>query len=158
VVRDTLAEQYNISLDKASLLSRLSAGRLGWALLAHKDAKIMQERQQTIGTFINLSSANVHQRLAHAAELAAQFTKGRDRVAEILSSWMEWWHDLLLIKGGNGQSITNIDYQATLSSQAESLTMRQISEFVRHLQTATRQLEQNVNARLAFEVLMLRMP
>ncbi len=158
VVGDILTKHHNISHDKASLLSRLSAGCLGWALLAKDDDRILDERQQSIVTFIDLSSANLQQRLAYAADLAAQFSKGRDRAAEVLSSWLQWWRDLPLVKGGNGQSITNIDCQAALSSQAESLTIRQISEFIRHLQAASKQLEQNVNARLALEVLMLRMP
>lgn len=156
--RDILVKHYGATREKADLLSRLCGGCLGWAILACSDDTILQEREQRIATFVDLSRAAVCQRLAYAAELAAQFTKGRDRVTEIISLWLQWWRDLLLIKGENEQRITNIDYEAVLRDEAQRLTMTQIHAFVRHLQAVGRQLEQNVNPRLAFEVLLLKMP
>lgn len=158
MVREILVTRYDISHDRATLLSRLSRGCLGWALLAHCDDTMLQQRQQRIAAFVDLGSAGLQQRFAYAAELAAQFGKSRDRVTEILSSWMEWWHDLLLIKGGNAHSITNIDCKAMLSDQAEGLTIKQIAGFIRHIQAVGQKLEQNVSPRAALEVLMLEMP
>lgn len=157
-VRDILVKHYGVSHDKADLLSRVCGGCLGWAILASRDDTILREREQRIATFIDLSRTAVRQRLSYAAELAAQFSKGRDSVTEIISLWLQWWHDLLLIKGENEESITNIDYETVLRDEAERLTMKQIHGFVRHLQEVSRQLEQNVNPRLAFEVLLLQMP
>ena len=158
MVTEILVTRYDISHDRATLLSRLSHGCLGWALLAHCDDTMLQHRQQRIAAFVDLGSASLQQRFAYAAEMAAQFGKSRDRVTEILSSWMEWWHDLLLIKGGNAQSITNIDCKAMLSDLAEGLTIKQIAGFIRHIQAVCQKLEQNVSPRAALEVLMLEMP
>ena len=69
-----------------------------------------------------------------------------------------WWRDVLLIKGGKAEFITNIDYQQKLSSQAEGYSMGQIIGFINRLQELGRQMEQNANPRLALEVLMLNMP
>jgi DNA polymerase-3 subunit delta' len=158
MVREILITSYDISHDRAVLLSTLSGGCLGWALLADSDDTILQHRQQTIAAFADLSSASLQQRFAYAAEMATQFSKSRHRVTEILSSWLQWWHDLLLIKGGNAQSITNIDCKAMLSHQAEGLTIKQIAEFIRHIEAVGQKLEQNVSPRAALEVLMLKMP
>ncbi|OGO08543.1 MAG: hypothetical protein A2Y61_00080 [Chloroflexi bacterium RBG_13_60_13] len=156
--RDILVRDCGLPCDKADLLSRLSGGCIGWAISASRDDSILKERQQRIATFIDISSGGPSQRLAYAAELAAQFGKARDRVSETLSSWLQWWHDLLLIKAGNEQYITNIDHQTVLRGQADRLTIKQIQQFVRHLRVVPRQLEGNVNPRLALEVLLLRMP
>jgi len=158
MVREILIARYDVTHDRAELLSRLSRGCLGWALLADRDPTILQQRQQTVAAFVDLSGAGLQQRFAYAAEMATQFSKSRDRVTEILSSWLQWWRDLLLIKGGNAQSITNIDCKSMLSGQAEGLTIKQIAEFIRNIQAVGQNLEQNVNPRAALEVLMLKMP
>lgn len=156
--RDILVKDCGLPNDQADLLSRLSGGCIGWAISASHDHNLLKERQQRIATFIDLSTAGPSRRLAHAAELAAQFGKARDRVSETLSSWLQWWRDLLLIKAGNGQYITNTDHQTVLCDQASRLTFEQIQQFLRQLRAAPRQLEGNVNPRLALEVLLLRMP
>jgi DNA polymerase-3 subunit delta' len=156
--RDILVRDCGLPFEKADLLSRLSGGCIGWAITANRDDSILQERQQRIAVFVDISSAGPSQRLAYAADLAAQFGRARDRVAEVLSSWLLWWRDLLLVKAGNEQYITNIDHRTALHSQADRLTVQQIQQFVRHLRAVPRQLEGNVNPRLALEVLLLEMP
>jgi DNA polymerase-3 subunit delta' len=156
--RDILVSDCGLPYQKADLLSRLSGGCIGWAISASRDDDLLKERQQRVDAFIDLSAAGPSRRLAYAAELAAQFGKARDRVSETLSSWLQWWRDLLIIKAGNGQYITNIDHETVLCDQADRLTFKQIQQFLRQLRAAPRQLEGNVNPRLALEVLFLRMP
>jgi DNA polymerase-3 subunit delta' len=155
---DILVRDCGLPYQKADLLSRLSGGCLGWAISASRDDNLLKERQQRVDAFIDLSAAGPSRRLAYAAELAVQFGKARDRVTETLSSWLQWWRDLLLIKAGNGQYITNIDHQTVLCNQADSLTFKQIQGFLRQLRAVPRQLEGNVNPRLALEALLLTMP
>jgi len=156
--RDILVRDCGLPSEKADLLSRLSGGCIGWAITASRDDGVLQEREERIAAFIAMSSAGPGRRLAYAAELAAQFGKGRDRVSETLSSWLLWWRDLLLVKAGDEQYITNIDHRTALRSQADRLTVPQIQQFIRHLRAVPRQLEGNVNPRLALEVLLLDMP
>jgi len=155
---DILVGNFGLPHEKADLLSRLSGGAIGWAISASRDDSILERRQQRVAAFIDIGSAGPGQRLAYAAELAAQFGKARDRVSETLSSWLQWWRDLLLIKAGNEQYVANIDHRVVLRSQADRLTIGQIHQFIRNLRAVPRQLEANVNARLAFEVLLLQMP
>jgi len=158
LAKEVLTRDYAVTEERAGLLARLSGGCLGWALLALQDEELMEVRNRRLASVMDLSSANPTQRLPYAAELAAQFGKSRQEVEEILGLWLHWWHDLLLIKGGNGELITNVDHQPALLQQAKDLSIRQVTDFIRHLQEASRQLEQNANPRLVFEVLMLRMP
>ena len=158
LTKEVLTRDYAVTEERANLLARLSGGCLGWALMALQDEELMEVRNRRLASVMDLSYAKPTQRFPYAAELASQFGKSRQEVEEILGLWLHWWHDLLLIKGGNSELITNIDHQAALSQQAKDLSMRQVTDFIRHLQEAGKQLEQNANPRLVFEVLMLNIP
>ncbi len=158
LIKEALIEDYGVAADRAELLARLSDGCFGWALLTMQDEKILEERSRRLTTLVDLSYASLKQRLAYAAELAAQFSRSREEVEEVLALWLQWWHDLLLVKGGDGKFVTNIDQQSTLFQQAKHLSTRQVMDFIYHLQATYEQLEQNANPRLALEVLMLSMP
>jgi DNA polymerase-3 subunit delta' len=157
-VRDVLAKDHQITHDKADLLARLSRGCLGWAIMALRDESLLSDREQRLADFARLCAAGTGDRLAYAADLAGLFSKGRDKVSDVISAWLQWWRDLLLIKCGNSQWIINVDQEAMLSRQAERVTPESIAAFMRDIRTAGEQLEQNANPRLALEVLMLRMP
>jgi DNA polymerase-3 subunit delta' len=158
LIKEALIDDYGVAADRAELLARLSDGCFGWALLTMQDEKILEERSRRLATLVDLSHASLKQRLAYAAELAAQFSRSREEVEEVLALWLQWWHDLLLVKGGDGKFVTNIDQQSMLFQQAKHLSTRQVMDFIYHLQATREQLEQNANPRLVLEVLMLSMP
>ena len=157
-IEKELRQRYGISEQKAELLARLSEGCLGWALHTMQDERLLEERTQRLNTLIALTQATHKQRLTYATELAAQFGKAREEVEKVLALWVNWWRDLLLLKGGNDKFITNIDQKSALLHQAKNYSMSQIKNFIHHIQTTSEQLEQNANPRLALEVLMLDMP
>ncbi|MCD6358981.1 MAG: DNA polymerase III subunit delta' [Dehalococcoidia bacterium] len=156
--KEILVKQHNIQPQRAGLLASLSRGCIGWALSAVSDDKLLQKRTQAIETFTELTHSNRERLLAYAGQLAREFTKNRMTVDAVLSLWLGWWRDLLLIKGNRKTLITNIDQETILLRQAESYTTKQIGDYIRSIQTARRQLRQNANARLVLEVLMLNLP
>ena len=158
LVRDILAKDHQITQGKADLLARLSGGCLGWAILAIQNGSLLSDRDERLADIARVCGAASRDRLAYAADLAGMFGKGRDKVADILSAWQQWWRDLLLIKCDNTRWIINIDQEPVLSKQAETLTAEGISAFMREIRATTVKLEQNANPRLALEVLMLKMP
>jgi DNA polymerase-3 subunit delta' len=158
LVTDVLVKDYQVPQERADFLARLSGGCLGWALQALRDETLLSSREQRLEDFSRLCAAGTRDRLAYAADLAALFGKGRDRMNDVLSAWLQWWRDLLLIKCDNSQWIVNVDQEALLSTQADKLTAGSIAAFMRDIRAAGEQLEMNANPRLALEVLMLRMP
>lgn len=157
-VEQNLMELEKVSASEARLLARLSGGCIGWALSAARDSKLLEEHSERLASLLNLSGASREEGLAQAAHWAAQFSKNRELVQEMLALWLGWWRDLLLVKGGNSEFITNVDQEATLFRQAEDYSLRQIEGFIHCLQAAIEQLEQNANPRLVLEVLMLSLP
>ena len=157
-IQQMLIDSYNIEPGEAKLLAHLCHGCPGWALSALSDDNILHQRAQNTDRLISLLTARLEQRFVYAQELATQFSQDRSAVMGIIETWLLWWHDLMLIKCGCKEAITNIDYEAALAKQAKNLSLREIKDFANNLYLTDAEIARNINARLAFESLMLNMP
>jgi len=157
-IKGILVDQYDIAPNKANLLARLSHGCLGWAISAVKDDNLLPQRTQNINKFVSLLTANLEQRFGCAQEWAIQFNRQRRSMIETIEDWINWWRDLMLIRGSCEEFITNLDYKASLEQQASNLTMREINGFIADLCLLKEQLSKNINVRLLLEWVMLNMP
>jgi DNA polymerase-3 subunit delta' len=154
----SLLSGQGVDADKARILARLSKGCLGWALNAARDERLWQERADLLATMTKVISSGLEERFSFAAELAGQFERNRLQVNEVLEVWLDWWRDLLLVKGGSAKAILNLDQEQTLRQWAGGCTLRGIAGFIHHLKSAQEQLQRNANPRLVLEVLMLNLP
>jgi DNA polymerase III subunit delta' len=157
-VQEVLVNSYNVDSDKAKLLTRLCHGRPGWALSALTDCDILERRSQRIDRLALLLTAGIEQRFAYAQELANQFSQDRKTGAETIETWLDWWRDLMLIKGGCQEAIINVDYETVLTEQAKGVSLGKIKEFLTSLGLLQEAISKNVNTRLALEWLMLNLP
>jgi len=153
-----LSERWGVESQKAELLAKLSHGCLGWALSAANDDSLLQQRAQRVDKLLDITSADYEERFDYATQLVAQFSQSRSLVQEILDLWLDWWRDLLLVKLGCIDAITNIDHQAMLVDLARGYSLAEIRAFISSIQAAGEQLGQNANPRLVLEVLMLSIP
>lgn len=157
-VTAALNERRSLEQAKSELLSRLCHGRLGWALTVADDESLLERRDQLLEKLLEVIRGDNEARFDYAAQLAAQFGKNRAAVHEVLDLWLDWWRDLLLVKLGSTDTITNVDHEAELAEMAQGYSLPQIRAFIGSVQSAAEQLEQNANPRLALEVLMLTIP
>ena len=157
-VETALNSGWGVELQKAQLLARLSHGCLGWALSAASDDSLLELRAERISRVLDISNADYEERFTYAAQLATQFSQSRGLVQEILDLWLDWWRDLLLVKVGYSDTITNVDQLATLNEIAKGYNLAQIRAVINSIQAAGEQLGQNANPRLVLEVLMLDIP
>ena len=107
---------------------------------------------------LDVINTDCEKRFAYAAQLAARFSQSRGPVHGVLDLWLDYWRDLMLVKTGGRDIITNIDRTDELVEMAWGYRLSQITTFIRSLQAAAAQLRQNANPRLALEVLMLDIP
>jgi len=157
-IEATLVNSRGIELLKAKLLSRLCRGCLGWAISAAADDSLLQQRQERLDRLLDIIKADYEERFAYATQLAAQFSQNRGLVLEVLDLWLDWWRDLLLVKVGLSEAITNIDISTTVVDWAQGYSLAQIKSSINSIQAAGEQLRQNANPQLVLEVLMLNMP
>jgi len=157
-ITSILTEKYEVELNKAKLLSKLSHGCLGQAFSAIQDEKYLTERARILDTLIELVNADDEKRLNYAGHLINEFSKNRSSLNIVFALWSDWWRDLFLVKEKHKDLIINIDHENELLVSAVHYTTRQIDLFLRELQTARIYLAQNANPRLVLELLILNMP
>jgi DNA polymerase-3 subunit delta' len=117
-----------LSLTQAGLLAGLSGGRVGWALGVAQDDAVFHQRQKDLDRLVELLTADRLARLDFASKANRDPGATRRRIEQ----WTLWWRDLLLLCGKVEDGLV--------------------------LQAAAKQLEANVNARLAMEEVLLQLP
>jgi len=154
LIETHLRSRYGMEAERASQLARLSGGRIGWAISVAEDESVMRQRDETLRQLAALSKMGRFDRLDFAQQLARRSRS----IGSTLQLWLNWWRDLLLIKGGNSDNIANVDFSAALSREARGYEMKDIVGFINSIRAALNQLEMNVDPRLTLEVLMLDLP
>ncbi|MCS6844166.1 MAG: DNA polymerase III subunit delta' [Caldilineales bacterium] len=153
-VAEALRTRWGGEAEQAELLARLSGGRLGWAVERLTDGRAWEERAQRLQDLARLLEEGRAARLAYAEALS----RSPDAVVPTLSLWTSWCRDVLLVQQGLQAHISNIDLAPALAHQASRLPPQQVVDFLRRLQAAAAQLNQNANVRLLLETLALRLP
>lgn len=154
LVKEALISRWGAQPEQAELLASLSGGRLGWAVQALEDESLLPRRDEHLDTMVSLMSEGRVERLAYAADLGRNANLAR----EVLALWLGWWRDVLLLVAGSRVAVANIDRSETLQKQAGQVTIRQAQRMVAQLRATIKNLDQNVNLRLALEVLVLSLP
>lgn len=158
LVRQTLVEKWSAGEEEAEHLARLSRGCLGWAVNALTNPKLLANRSAQLERMLAVLGGSRVQRFKLAERLAADFSGNQLGLLGALGLWLEWWRDLLLLKIGCHDMVTNVDYVDGLRVMAEQLTVDRIYTYAREIEATMRHLESNANVRLALEALMLAMP
>jgi DNA polymerase-3 subunit delta' len=157
-VENVLSQRWGVEGQRAGLLARLSHGCLGWAISAASDERLLNQRAERLEGLLNIIGGDYAVRFAYVPQLVTWFGQRRGLVEEILDLWLDWWRDLLLVKLGSGDSVTNIDHESMLVNMAGGYRLEEIRAVINGIQATGEQLRQNANPRLAFEVLMLSIP
>ena len=152
---DHLANNHGVAEQEADRLYRLSRGCLGWAMQALVDAQLLDQRQADLERIRETVSAGLDAKFAYANEVASLFGSNRPAARELLSLWLRWWRDLLLVKEGADEFLHNADQAEAVRAHAATLTTAQIAAFIRRLLDTLAALDANASPRLAMETLML---
>ncbi|UCC17354.1 MAG: DNA polymerase III subunit delta' [Dehalococcoidales bacterium] len=158
IIMESLTGNWGIEPGKATLLARLSRGRFGWAVSAARDDSLVEQRSEMVENILDVIDGNIETRFALSTQLASKFNSDRNYVFERLDILLDLWRDMLLIKTGSTDNITNIDRIDELTRMAEGRSLSRIRNFIRSIQKANVELRQNANPRLVLEVLMIDVP
>ncbi len=150
-----LEKDSGLTPERARQLAGFSHGCPEWALAALKDEARLPKRQEELDSIVAAIGADSDGRFAYAARLAARYGQNRSAVHDVLDLWLDYYRDLMLLKLGREELMTNLDRREELARLTEGYTLAQIKASIEAIQAAARQLRQNVNARLALEVMML---
>ena len=159
VIEESLMARWGVHAEEAQVLARLADGRLGWAVAASKDEKILAERQKQLAHLREALDGNRVRRFALADKLARK----PELLPELLKTWLSWWRDLALLayrKDNIGPivPIANVDQRQQLLSLSEKWRREQILASFKQTDLALWQLGRNGNTRLVLENLFLIYP
>ncbi len=149
-----LRERWELSPERARLLAHLSNGRLGYALQLQEDESFMADRAAWLDQQALMLAAGRLERF-HFAESAG---RDRTRLRLMLTVWLSYWRDLLLVTAGSRVPLTNLDREAEIYHLAGSVSLESAHAFVKEIEDLLAALDGNANPRLALEVLLLDMP
>lgn len=141
--------------DKARLVARLAAGRIGWAITAAQDEGALAQRNQALD---DLQQAVVGGRLARLSLAESVGSLEREEISELAGLWQTWWRDVLYVSQGCDELVVNLDRAAILRAMARQLRPAQLTAACNSVDRLREQLAQNVTARLALEDLLLNWP
>jgi len=157
-IKESLAIKWGVSPEKASLLARLSGGRLGWAVSASQDDKLVEQHSEIVENMLDIIDADIETRFVFSTQLAGKFGNDRNFVFERLDILLGIWRDMLMVKTDSIDNVMNIDRIDELTGMVEGRSLSGIRSFIRGIQKANVELRQNANPRLVLEVLMISVP
>ena len=158
LIEEMLANERGVEREQASTISRLAEGRIGWAVEAAATPSVLDARREQLDSIVELAGLDYSDRLVRASEIADRYSKDKDDVVEWLCLLRQWWRDVLLHKSGRGDIAVNVDRLETLERFAGACSVNEAGAAVRDANATVEHLGKNANARLALDVLMLRLP
>jgi DNA polymerase III subunit delta' len=153
-VKQGLIERFSISAEQAQLLSHISGGRPGYAIRLHQQPDLLEQRRAWLENHAHLLASSRVDRFAYVEALV----KDREALPMVLMVWLSYWRDVLLCSSGSSTPLANQDRKDEIDQLAHRWSLQEVYRVVASLKHTLDLLEQNINARLAAEVLMLDLP
>jgi DNA polymerase-3 subunit delta' len=155
IVKRELISRWGTNDEEASFLSRVSGGRLGWAVMLKQDKEALIDRSTKISGMVALLPKSKVDRFSYVEGLH----KDRVQVVSTLVMWQSWWRDVMILaSGANNSAISNIDYHNEIQKVASQVDVAKAATTISAIRNTLEALRKNANAKLALEVLMLQIP
>ncbi|MBI5927710.1 MAG: DNA polymerase III subunit delta' [Chloroflexi bacterium] len=149
-----LRDTWHVEPDQATLLARLSGGRIGWAIRSIDDTAELELRHESVNVLEQAVTGTRYERFQLAEDLA----KDKPTLLTVLDIWQTYWRDVLLTVTGSQTPLVNIDHEGAISQIATAITPEVAQRALEATRRTIIQLGQNANTRLCIEVLLLDYP
>ena len=149
-----LQEAWGLPADEARLLAAISDGRPGYALQLHHQPEIRAQRTAWLQEHTRLIKTNRVERFRFAEAMS----KDKDAARALVLVWLSCWRDVLLQAAGTSSLPVNLDIGPEIVGLAQQVGLYKAHQVVAALERTIRLIDENVNTRLALEVLMLDLP
>lgn len=153
-IKEALIERWEVEAQEADLIAALAAGRMGWAVQAVEDDELLAERKAQLELLAKLPASGKVQRF----ELVQRLSADAEKVPGLLELWLLWWRDIALTANNCLDLTVNVDMRDLLKTQAARFGTAETERMIRAILQTQESIEQNVNVRMALEVLMLDLP
>ncbi|MBL1134849.1 MAG: DNA polymerase III subunit delta' [Chloroflexi bacterium] len=149
-----LRNYWTVEPEQATLLARLSGGRIGWAIRSITDTTELDLRHESVNALEQAITGTRYERFQLAEDLA----KDKPTLLTVLDIWQTYWRDVLLATTGSQAALVNIDHESAILQIASVIVPEDAQRALEATRRAVTQLGQNANTRLCIEVLLLDYP
>jgi len=158
LIERVLRTRWDAEPEQAAELARLSGGRLGLAIAALRDEKLVESRESALDKIESLAQSGLAERFAAASTMGSGYTRARAGTQATLELWQEWWRDVLLVAAARPQRVTHAARLDTLRALAAQCDVPAAVRALRAITDARQQLVENASPVLALEAMMLALP
>lgn len=151
-----LTEKWGTSEEQAQLLSRLSNGRIGWAIEQSASGTTTEWRQEQLEILWRLIESDRVARLSYVESLVAK--RSSQDIFPLIELWTVWWRDILLAQSNALDACTNIDVISEIEKFAQQISPSAVQAYIYTLKKIEGYLRHTTNMRLALDVLLLKLP
>jgi DNA polymerase-3 subunit delta' len=146
--------------ERALELAALAGGRQGWAISAAQNPELFERQETYANQLLDALRGSRIDRLLRARALSERWAAQPETVRETLRVWMSWWRDVVLVQLGLLNRIVHLEpsEQAALRAAAEQVSRGAARGAAAAIQQTLADLDTNVNARLALDLLLLQLP
>jgi DNA polymerase-3 subunit delta' len=152
-----LAER-GLDAERARLLAHISGGRVGAAIRMAEDPSALTTRWAHLESLLELLPMRNYERFKQVERLSKSADKPRQKVGEVLSTWLSFWRDVFLRASGEKLPLVNVDLETQIEQVAAQVPVSRAREMIIALEGALHHLDANVNVQLLLETLMLQWP
>ena len=121
VIEKVLTTRFEINVDEARKLAKMSMGAPGWAIAAVNDPSLVDVRRQSASRIIDVINAELPERFDYAFEMSREFRRDRSLALDEVERWLEIVRDVAMIQNGLSQHVTYDDRLEELSIIANNL-------------------------------------
>jgi DNA polymerase-3 subunit delta' len=146
MLKEILSAQYKLKQGHAHFLSAQAQGRIGRAL-SLKDKDSLNKKNRLID--------QVFQSTFRGPAHKSFNIRDKNELTDQIRYLLNWCRDILVFKSGvSSINIINVDRIEKIKSWADRLSFAELEEAIQGIEQAHRLIEQNVNRKLALEVML----
>lgn len=150
-----LNKNKNIEKEKAEIISKLAQGSIGSALKLLSAEEYFFRREEVLDYLSTISPGKYGDDIFTKIE---KMVSEIDRIEEILEMIKLWYRDILIIKNtGDQKYIANCDKLEILEEKSKIYSQEILIDILDYLEKVEEYLIKNVNKRLIFERLYIKM-
>ncbi|MGV7976606.1 MAG: DNA polymerase III subunit delta' [Anaerolineaceae bacterium] len=153
-----LEEKLQVPKERAALLAHLSSGRVGAAVRFEQDPELLSAYEEALDKLQELLCQKRRQRLQYVEGLQKKKGSQRELAGQLVSAWLTFWRDLLIVRSGAEMPLVNQERQDFLRDAAEQMNLARIETILERHEKSLGQLDAYVNPRLTLEYLLLTLP
>ncbi len=153
-----LEGKLQVPKERAALLAHLSSGRVGAAVRFEQDPELLSAYEEALDQLQELLCQKRRQRLQYVEGLQKKKGSQRELAGQLVSAWLTFWRDLLIVRSGAEMPLVNQERQDFLRDAAEQMNLARIETILERHEKSLGQLDAYVNPRLTLEYLLLTLP